>query len=86
MKKILLSLFYLIFVSVSYSQTTEAEEKLKTFAADTTLGWKKGGTVTTNLSQVALSNWSAGGQNSMSVNGLVSLFGHYKKEKMLWEN
>lgn len=86
MKKILLSLFCLIFVSASYSQTTEAEKQLKTHVADSTQGWKKGGTITTNLSQVALSNWSSGGQNSMSVNGLLSLFANYKKEKMLWEN
>lgn len=86
MKKTIAFLPLFLFTLAVLGQTTEAEKQLKTEVADTTLGWKKGGTITTNLSQVALSNWSAGGQNSMSVNGLLSLFAHYKKEKMLLEN
>jgi hypothetical protein len=33
-----------------------------------------------------LTNWSAGGQSSFAVNGLLSLFAHNKLEKSLWEN
>ncbi|MGB0137661.1 MAG: DUF3078 domain-containing protein [Flavobacteriales bacterium] len=53
-------------------------------AADTT--WKKGGTLGLNFSQVYLSNWAAGGQNSLSSNGLVSLFANRVKGKSSWDN
>lgn len=53
-------------------------------AADTT--WKTGGTLGLNFSQVYLSNWAAGGQNSLSTNGLVSLFANRAKGKSSWDN
>lgn len=53
-------------------------------AADTT--WKKGGMLGLNFSQVYLSNWAAGGQNSLSSNGLVSLFANRAKGKSSWDN
>lgn len=53
-------------------------------AADTT--WKKGGILGLNFSQVYLSNWAAGGQNSLSSNGLVSLFANRAKGKSSWDN
>jgi len=87
MKKITLIVLFVGTILSAIAQTTEAESKLKTQAAvDTTSGWKKGGTITTNLSQVSLTNWAAGGQESYSVVGLLSLFSHYKKGNMLWEN
>ena len=49
-------------------------------------GWKKGGVIALNLAQVSLSNWSAGGQNSISTNGLMNLHASYKKENSIWEN
>jgi hypothetical protein len=70
----------------AYAQTTEAEKQLLKKDADVESGWKKGGTINTALSQVSLTNWAAGGQNSISANGLLSLFAHYKKDAMLWEN
>jgi hypothetical protein len=48
--------------------------------------WDVGGTSRLNFSQVNLTNWSAGGQNSLSLNGLVSLHAHKTKGKGLWEN
>ena len=39
-----------------------------------------------NLSQVSLTNWAAGGQNSLAVNGLLNSFASYKKGKSTWEN
>ncbi|NJM15170.1 MAG: DUF3078 domain-containing protein [Bacteroidales bacterium] len=79
--------FMLIAGSLAISaQTTEPEEKLKKFETDTVEGWKTGGTITLNLSQVSLINWAAGGQNSISVNGLFSTFAVYHKDKKLWEN
>jgi len=51
-----------------------------------TLKWKKGGDVSVNFSQTALSNWSAGGENSLSLSSSLNLFANYKKNKMIWEN
>ena len=69
-----------------YSQITDAEKALRTPSADTVQGWKKGGVLTLNLAQTSLTNWSAGGENSFAVNGLLSTFANYKKNKSAWAN
>jgi len=48
--------------------------------------WEKGGLLNLNFSQVALTNWAGGGQNSISINGLVNLFANYEKDKVTWDN
>ncbi len=55
-------------------------------AAPTDTTWTKGGTFGLNFSQVYLDNWAAGGESSMSVNGLLSLFANYAKNKSTWDN
>jgi hypothetical protein len=67
-------------------QVTEGEKKLRTQVTDTLQGWKKGGVITVNLSQTSLTNWAAGGQNSVAVNGLFSAFANYRKNKSVWDN
>lgn len=49
-------------------------------------GWVYGGVGNLNFSQVSLTNWNAGGQNSISINGLVSLYADYKKDKNTWQS
>lgn len=68
------------------SQVTEAEKNLRTLSADTTQGWKTGGVFAVNLAQTSLKNWAAGGQNSISVNGIFSVFANLKKAKSRWDN
>lgn len=48
--------------------------------------WRKGGFFSVNFSQVSFSNWAAGGENSVSLNALSSLFANYKKGRMAWDN
>jgi len=72
--------------SVLSGQVTEGEKTLRAVSADTTTGWKKGGVFNVNLAQTSLTNWAAGGQNSVALNGLFSLFANYKKEKDVWDN
>jgi hypothetical protein len=85
MKKIVLLLaMFIILICTSYSQTTEAENQLRTQSSDSTEGWKKGGVISLNLSQTSLTNWAAGGQNALAANGLASLFANYKKDKSIW--
>ena len=71
---------------ILFAQTIEAEAQLKTQSVDSVDGWKKGGTLSFNISQTSLTNWSAGGQSSVAVNSLVSLFLNYKKGNSLLEN
>lgn len=86
MKKMISSVVLLLFVAGAFSQTTEAEKQLKIQKADTITGWKKGGMINISSSQVSLTNWAAGGQSSVSLGGLLSLFANNKLEKSLWEN
>jgi hypothetical protein len=73
-------------VSVAPAQVMEHESALRTASAETIEGWKKGGTIFINVSQTSLTNWAAGGQNSLSINGLVDLNANYKKGKSNWDN
>ena len=85
--KIFVSLILVIgFFDVANGQVTEAEKKLRTVTTDTTQGWKKGGVIAVNLAQTSLTNWSAGGQNSVAVNGIFSAFANYKRNKSVWDN
>ena len=61
-------------------------DKLKAVAADTAKPWKIGGIISVNGQQVSLTNWSAGGNNSISVAGLVNIFAKFKKGKSTWDN
>ncbi|MEZ7866171.1 MAG: DUF3078 domain-containing protein [Paludibacteraceae bacterium] len=87
MKKIALFLgLYLIFGMVASSQITDAESKLKKVETDTVASWKKGGFSGLNFSQTSLTNWAAGGQNSLALNGLFNFFAVYKDTLNVWEN
>ena len=56
-----------------------------TTPADTSY-WTKGGVGTFTFSQVSLTNWAAGGENSISLNGFLGLFAKYAKDRTTWEN
>lgn len=86
MKKLFIVFIILSFANASFAQTTEAEEELKKQSKDSLEGWKTGGVFSVNLTQTSLTNWSAGGQNSVSVNGLLSVFANYKKGNSTWDN
>jgi hypothetical protein len=85
--KLIVSVFFLfLFYIPVFGQVTETEKTLRLVAADTTQGWKKGGVFAVNLAQTSLTNWAAGGQNSVAVNGLFSVFANLKKDKSRWDN
>lgn len=76
MKKILLILtIILMTLTVSAQETTDAD----------TL-WKFSGTTSLSLSQLSLTNWAAGGENSISGNALINLSANYETDKTSWEN
>jgi hypothetical protein len=57
-----------------------------TMPRDTVKYWKTGGLITLNLSQIALSNWAAGGQNSVAANMLLNLTANYSNTASAWDN
>ncbi len=59
-----------------------------TFAqdADTTKIWKIGLQSSITFSQVSLSNWAGGGDNSAALNSFLNVFANRKKNRSTWEN
>ncbi|HEX2969829.1 MAG TPA: DUF3078 domain-containing protein [Bacteroidales bacterium] len=85
-KSMIVLIIVLLNVSTFRAQITDSEKKLREQKTDTTLGWKNGGVLAVNLAQTSLTNWSAGGQNSFAVNGLLSVFANYKNDVSSWTN
>lgn len=91
MKRFYLFLVMMIAASVLFAQNTELEGNLKKpkeekEKADSVDGWKYGGVTTMTFSQTSLTNWAAGGDNSVSLTGLVNLYANYKMKKSRWDN
>jgi hypothetical protein len=85
--KNLSALFVLLWLTVNVSgQVTEVEKTLRTQKADSTQGWKRGGAFAVNIAQTSLTNWAAGGQNSLAFGGLFNGFANYVKGKSQWDN
>ncbi len=71
-----------LFFSNSYAQdTTGVAEAIK----DTSY-WHKGTTLSINLAQTSLTNWNAGGQNSIAYNALSNSFINYEKGRLVYSN
>lgn len=77
MKRLLLTISMIAVISSS-SMAQDAA------AVDTS--WKTGGIVGLNFTQVSLSNWAAGGQNSISGIALFNYYANYNKGKNIWDN
>jgi len=54
--------------------------------ADTVKYWKFNGGISLNFSQVSLTNWAAGGENSYAMNGVLNLSSTYSKNNNDWAN
>ncbi|WP_347159670.1 DUF3078 domain-containing protein [Pontibacter chitinilyticus] len=75
---ILTFLFFFVYTTSATAQTTPP--------ADTLHVWDFGGAGTLNFSQVSLSNWAAGGQNSIAVLGIANLYANYAHGPNSWNN
>ncbi len=73
-----LTCLFLFFAFFGYTQTD-------TTIKDSSI-WKTGGVVDLKFTQVALTSWAGGGQNSIAANTTIGLFANYKKEKLSWAN
>jgi hypothetical protein len=85
-KLIIITIALIAICNTSFSQVTETEDKLKAQTKDTLQGWRTGGVLGLTLAQTSLTNWAAGGENSMAINGIFSFFANYKKDKTAWDN
>jgi hypothetical protein len=93
MKYIYLLATAMFFSAISIAQdntvTGLKADANKKIAEDTThkSGWKKGGLVTFNIAQGALSNWQGGGdKSSFSAVGFLNLFANFRQDKNIWAN
>jgi hypothetical protein len=86
MKKSIVLFLALFSLNYAYSQITDGEKKLREAKKDTVEGWKTGGMVMLNFGQTSLTNWSAGGENTVSGNGLFNFFANYQKGNVTWDN
>ena len=66
--------------------TIKAVDKDDSKAAAEESPWTKGGVVGATLSQVSLTNWSAGGNGSVAFDLMFNYSLNYKKEKNLWQS
>jgi hypothetical protein len=99
-KKILISFFLVaIFVSGfaqgnkqradSLSKLAESLIKIADSlrkAPDIEKAWNTGGIFNIGGTQVSLSDWVAGGQNSISIGSIFNGYANYKKNKIVWDN
>ncbi len=76
MKNPTLSLFFFLMSLAAYGQQP----------VDTDTVWKYEGITSLNFSQLSLSNWAAGGENSLSGNALVKLSADYDNGITTWDN
>lgn len=79
MKRLIILVAAVFAVSTSYAQDA-------TIVADADTSWKRGGLVGLNFTQVSLSNWSAGGQNSISGIAQFNYFANYNDGVHSWDN
>lgn len=54
--------------------------------ADTTKLWTNGFKASLTFNQVSLTNWAAGGENSLGANTFLNLFANLKQGKTTWDN
>ena len=95
MKHFILSISLITLSLNSFSQEVTKDDaaklqaetdKLITMAADSIKPWKLSGIIAVNGQQVSLTNWAAGGNNSISVGGLINVFAKYKRGNSTWDN
>ncbi len=94
MKKWLVLILMGVTVKMSFAQDlvvaklrSETSRSIKKDMDTTYWNWKTGGLYNFNLSQSALSNWAAGGDNfNMALTSYFNYFAYYQKPRHSWDN
>ena len=76
-----------LFIAFSLLALTVGQVAAQTDTAPTeTPSWKISGVSGLNLSQTSLTNWAAGGENSVAWNLYLNASANYKKDSWSWDN
>lgn len=79
--KLPIAIFLLLLPILVFGQENEGEE-----TPDSTSNWTRAGSMAVNFSNVGLSNWAGGGQNSISIGTVINLNADRETERSLWKN
>jgi hypothetical protein len=74
-----------VVAQVEPKKTAEELQKIAALTPDT-LAWKRKTTFGAGFSSVTLSNWAGGGQNSITIRGLILGSADYAHEDFSWDN
>ena len=85
MRKLVFALSLIVTGNI-FAQITDAEKSLVKSKTDSVKSWKKGAVFNLGFSQTTLSNWAAGGNSSISGNGIANFHINYLNKKDSWEN
>ncbi len=77
---------FLFFGMLMISQLANAQDDTATETPDSLKAWIIGGRLGINFSNVSLTNWAGGGQESVSGTGNFLLTANYQKTKASWKN
>lgn len=85
--KFILPVILLFSISLNVGAQTDTTNiiPLDTIPADTSY-WDTEIKLNLNFSQVSLTNWSGGGNSSVSIGALTNFKANYQKDKDVWEN
>ncbi len=72
--------FFLLFTFCAFYSFAQTD------STKTDTSWALGGITGLNFTQTSLSNWSAGGENSISGTAYASLYAKYAKGETTWDN
>lgn len=81
-----LVVLFMLLNSNANAQAAMLEAVKRDTTSDRTKSWKRSGFVGLNFTQVNLSNWAAGGSNSISGLVLLKYAANYKDDKNSWDN
>jgi hypothetical protein len=68
------------------AQVIDLDDQLAAGDEDIEEGWHIRGLFSLSFSQNTLTNWAAGGENSIAGNGLVNMFADYRRGSLIWNN
>lgn len=84
-------LFISLIVASIWSSQAQEKQTVDDLAAyevlkDSISGWKFKGVAGVNFGQTSLTNWSAGGENTLSINAVFNASANYNKGLWYWDN
>lgn len=92
LRNIYFTLIFSTLTIVIFGQATDVN-KISAITGDTLKGaaasdtsWKTGGFIGINFSQISLSHWAPGGDNSISIAANANVFANYAKNRTQWDN